>query len=87
MNGEMKMPADIEYSTEEFPALSMEELEKLRFYRPETLREAGTIPGITPAGRVYIFHFVKKHHHNMRLLEKEKEKEKDGGGGIASITS
>lgn len=56
------MPADLQYSAEEFPALSIEELEKLRYFRPETLQEAGRIPGITPAGRVYLFHFVRKHH-------------------------
>jgi tRNA U34 5-carboxymethylaminomethyl modifying enzyme MnmG/GidA len=62
----MKMPASIKYSVEEFPALSSEELEKLQYFRPETLKEAGNIPGITPAGRVYLFHFVRKYHHDLK---------------------
>ena len=74
-NGEMKMPADIQYSVQEFPALSNEELEKLRYFRPETLQEAGKIPGITPAGRVYIFHFVRKYHQKQRKAEQEQEQE------------
>lgn len=69
-NGEMKMPAGIHYNTAEFPALSNEELEKLRYFRPETLREAGNIPGITPAGRVYLFHYVRKYHHEIKVAEK-----------------
>ena len=65
-NGEMRMPPGIKYSVEEFPALSNEELEKLQYFRPETLKEAGDIPGITPAGRVYLFHFVRNYYNNLK---------------------
>jgi tRNA U34 5-carboxymethylaminomethyl modifying enzyme MnmG/GidA len=63
----MKIPIDIKYDSDEFPALSNEELEKLKYFRPATLQEAGNIPGLTPAGVVYLFHFIRNYH------EKKKE--------------
>lgn len=68
-NGEMKMPPGIKYTIEEFPALSTEEREKLRYHRPETLKDAGNIPGITPAGRVYLFHYVREYNNSLKNNE------------------
>jgi tRNA U34 5-carboxymethylaminomethyl modifying enzyme MnmG/GidA len=58
----MTIPRDVEYSQEAFPALSGEELEKLRLHRPETLHHASLLEGMTSAGLVYLHHFVKRTH-------------------------
>ena len=63
------MPPGIKYTIEEFPALSTEEREKLRYHRPETLKDAGNIPGITPAGRVYLFHYVREYNNSLKNNE------------------
>lgn len=60
--GGMIIPREVEYTQETFPALSGEELEKLRLHRPETLHHASLIEGMTSAGLVYLHHFVKRMH-------------------------
>jgi hypothetical protein len=60
--GGMPIPRDVDYTQAAFPALSGEELEKLRLHRPETLHHASLIEGMTSAGLVYLHHFVKRTH-------------------------
>lgn len=59
-DGGLLIPRDLDYSLTTFPALSMEELEKLRHYRPTTLHEAGSIAGMTPAGLIYLHSYVRR---------------------------
>lgn len=56
------IPKDIEYTQANFPALSSEELEKLRKYRPETLHQASLLEGMTQAGLVYLLHYLKRNY-------------------------
>mmetsp|Transcript_5435 Transcript_5435/g.15237 ORF Transcript_5435/g.15237 Transcript_5435/m.15237 type:complete len:670 (-) Transcript_5435:11-2020(-) len=53
-----KIPADLDYSEANLPALSAEEREKLVAARPRTFAEAGAISGLTPASLVYLYQHV-----------------------------
>ena len=52
------LPADFEYGS--VPGLSNEISEKLGRLRPETLGQAGRIPGVTPAALVVLLRHVKR---------------------------
>jgi tRNA U34 5-carboxymethylaminomethyl modifying enzyme MnmG/GidA len=60
IEGGTVIPREMEYTQSVFPALSLEELEKLRAHRPETLHHATLIEGMTSAGLMYLHHYVKK---------------------------
>mmetsp|Transcript_6344 Transcript_6344/g.9564 ORF Transcript_6344/g.9564 Transcript_6344/m.9564 type:complete len:679 (+) Transcript_6344:139-2175(+) len=59
-DGGLVIPTNIEYTLQVFPGLSVEELEKLEKYRPDTLHDAGAIAGMTPAGLVYLHNQIRK---------------------------
>jgi tRNA U34 5-carboxymethylaminomethyl modifying enzyme MnmG/GidA len=59
-DGGMPIPPSIVYSLSTLPALSNEEIEKLRKYEPSNLHEAGRIAGMTPAGLIYLHSYVRK---------------------------
>ena len=52
------LPADMDYGA--VPGLSNEISEKLGRLRPETLGQAGRIPGVTPAALVVLLRHVKR---------------------------
>jgi tRNA uridine 5-carboxymethylaminomethyl modification enzyme len=66
-SGSLVLPLDLVYSLDTFPALSGEELEKLRKHRPSTLHEAGKIAGVTPHALVYIHNSITRGHYKKRL--------------------
>ena len=57
-NDATKIPADLDYSESNLPALSAEEREKLVAARPRTFAEAGKLQGLTPASLVYLYQHV-----------------------------
>jgi tRNA uridine 5-carboxymethylaminomethyl modification enzyme len=59
-NGGFRLPADMEYSREMFPALSAEVLEKLRKHRPKTIDEAAQMQGMTPESVLQLFNHMTK---------------------------
>ncbi|CAN0245644.1 unnamed protein product, partial [Discosporangium mesarthrocarpum] len=59
-NQNCRIPPDMEYTHENLPSLSMEELEKLRAARPETFAAAGQLQGLTPHSLVYLYHHVSR---------------------------
>lgn len=59
-NGGLKLPADMEYTREMFPALSAEVLEKLRKHRPRTIDEAAQMQGVTPESVLQLFNHMTK---------------------------
>ncbi|KAJ8608393.1 hypothetical protein CTAYLR_008158 [Chrysophaeum taylorii] len=72
-NEQLFLPPDLDYDPKALPALSAEELEKLRAHRPKTFADASNIAGITPASLVYLYNHVvtrtpprrrRKQHHN-----------------------
>ena len=54
------LPVDLDYSRENFPSLSSEELEKLKLAQPSTLHAASQISGVTPNALVFLHNFVSK---------------------------
>ncbi len=55
----IKLPGDLNYAS--VKGLSAEVSEKLSRYRPETLGQAGRIPGVTPAAvSLLLIHLKKK---------------------------
>ncbi|KAG5176089.1 glucose inhibited division protein A-domain-containing protein [Tribonema minus] len=61
-NQDLRIPADIQYTHEELPPVSAEELEKA--VRPTTFAAAGQISGLTPNSLVYLYHYVTKRGRN-----------------------
>ncbi|CAM9626032.1 unnamed protein product, partial [Choristocarpus tenellus] len=55
-----RIPPDIEYTIENLPSMSNEELEKLNAVRPETFAAAAQLQGITPHSLVYLYHHVTR---------------------------
>jgi tRNA U34 5-carboxymethylaminomethyl modifying enzyme MnmG/GidA len=60
IEGGTLIPKEVEYTQITLPALSLEELEKLRSHRPETLHHASLIEGMTSAGLMYLHHYIKR---------------------------
>lgn len=56
----LRIPPDVVYDRSNLPTLSLEELEKLSFVRPNTFAEASQISGITPQSLVYLYHHVQR---------------------------
>ncbi|MDP2166618.1 MAG: tRNA uridine-5-carboxymethylaminomethyl(34) synthesis enzyme MnmG [Hydrogenophaga sp.] len=56
---EMALPADLDYDS--VTGLSNEVRHKLKLVRPETLAQAGRIPGVTPAAVSLLMIWLKKH--------------------------
>jgi len=54
----LKLPADLDYKN--VGSLSNEIVQKLEHVRPQTLGEAGRIPGVTPAALMALLRYVKK---------------------------
>jgi len=52
------LPLDLDYGA--IPGLSNEARQKLSHQKPETLGQAGRIPGITPAALVILLRYVRK---------------------------
>ena len=52
------LPADLDYS--EIGGLSREAQDKLALARPQTLGQAGRIPGVTPAALIALLRFVRR---------------------------
>ncbi len=62
--GSVPLPVDIEYTHEEFPSFSHEELERLRRERPVNLHAASLMEGLTPHTLVYLHNFVTRKNKN-----------------------
>ena len=54
----MRIPSDLDYSA--VSGLSNEVSEKLARLRPETLGQAGRVPGVTPAALVLLLRYIKR---------------------------
>ncbi|AFZ80931.1 glucose inhibited division protein A, putative [Theileria equi strain WA] len=61
MGREIAIRPDIQYTRENFPFLSLEEVEVLSRERPATIREALDIPGVTPTSALRLATFIIKH--------------------------
>eukprot|EP00560_Eucampia_antarctica_P003415 CAMPEP_0197831722 /NCGR_PEP_ID=MMETSP1437-20131217/11736_1 /TAXON_ID=49252 ORGANISM="Eucampia antarctica, Strain CCMP1452" /NCGR_SAMPLE_ID=MMETSP1437 /ASSEMBLY_ACC=CAM_ASM_001096 /LENGTH=800 /DNA_ID=CAMNT_0043434759 /DNA_START=25 /DNA_END=2427 /DNA_ORIENTATION=+ len=61
---DVRIPPEVIYTTENFPPLSKEELEKLHLIRPTTFAQASQISGITPQSLVYLYHTLQKGNKN-----------------------
>ena len=61
------LPADFDY--EQVKGLSNEVKQKLGEVRPETLGQAGRIPGVTPAAISLLMIYLKKHQHQQKAAQ------------------
>ncbi|MZR63057.1 tRNA uridine-5-carboxymethylaminomethyl(34) synthesis enzyme MnmG [Alcanivorax sp. DP30] len=61
------LPADFDY--EQVKGLSNEVKQKLGTVRPETLGQAGRIPGVTPAAISLLMIYLKKHQHQKKAAK------------------
>ena len=59
----IKMPK-VDFSR--IPSLSKEVIEKLRKFKPDTLAEALSISGVTPAAILNIYNYIKKEKSKKR---------------------
>lgn len=59
-NGNLKIPLDIEYTRENFPGFSSEELENLRKYRPSTIHEVSQLQGLSPECVLLLLNYITK---------------------------
>jgi len=64
---DVRIPPEIMYTSENFPPLSKEELEKLTLTRPTTFAQASQISGITPQSLVYIYHTLQKSRNTKKV--------------------
>lgn len=69
---ETRLPADFDYDS--VKGLSNEVRHKLKNGRPETLAQAGRIPGVTPAAVSLLMIWLKKYGSGQRLVLQEEEK-------------
>jgi tRNA U34 5-carboxymethylaminomethyl modifying enzyme MnmG/GidA len=84
-NNMIQLPKDIDYSRENFPSLSNEELECLVRHRPETIHAAGQLQGLTPTSLFTLHHHVLRWQKAQKVqfrkgeqVEEEGEVEPDG---------
>jgi tRNA uridine 5-carboxymethylaminomethyl modification enzyme len=56
----MKIPPDVQYTRENFPSLSSEELEKLNRYRPGTFHAASQISGVSSQSLLMLYYFITR---------------------------
>ena len=56
-----RLPADFDFG--QVQGLSNEVKQKLAEVRPETIGQAGRIPGVTPAAISLLLIYLKKHQH------------------------
>ncbi|MED5431622.1 MAG: tRNA uridine-5-carboxymethylaminomethyl(34) synthesis enzyme MnmG [Pseudomonadota bacterium] len=61
------LPVDFDY--EQVKGLSNEVKQKLGTVRPDTLGQAGRIPGVTPAAISLLMIYLKKHHHQNKAAQ------------------
>ena len=54
----LQLPEDLDYRG--IPGLSNEAVQKLQHLKPETLGQAGRIPGMTPAALVILLRYVRR---------------------------
>lgn len=57
----IQIPKWLDY--DKCPAVRFESREKLKKYRPETLSQAGRIPGVNPADVSVLAIIIKRGHH------------------------
>ncbi|MDI1301548.1 MAG: tRNA uridine-5-carboxymethylaminomethyl(34) synthesis enzyme MnmG [bacterium] len=69
---ETRLPADFDYDS--VKGLSNEVRHKLKNGRPETLAQAGRIPGVTPAAVSLLMIWLKKYGAGQRIVLQEEEK-------------
>jgi len=62
-----KLPEDFDYG--QVKGLSNEVKQKLGDIRPETLGQAGRIPGVTPAAISLLMIYLKKHQHQQKAAQ------------------
>ena len=55
----LSIPANIDFAR--IRGLSIETVERLKQHRPETLGQAGRVPGVTPAALSLLLVYLKKH--------------------------
>ncbi len=64
-------PPGLEYTRENFPSFSAEELEHLDRERPVSLQAASQIQGLTPHALIYLHNFVtRKRAANKSKIQK-----------------
>ena len=61
------LPAEFDYG--QVKGLSNEVKQKLGEIRPQTLGQAGRIPGVTPAAISLLMIYLKKHHHQKKVAQ------------------
>ena len=61
------LPAEFDYG--QVKGLSSEVKQKLGEIRPQTLGQAGRIPGVTPAAISLLMIYLKKHHHQKKAAQ------------------
>lgn len=61
------LPAEFDYG--QVKGLSNEVKQKLGEIRPQTLGQAGRIPGVTPAAISLLMIYLKKHHHQKKAAQ------------------
>ena len=62
-----RLPDDFDYG--QVKGLSNEVKQKLGEIRPETLGQAGRIPGVTPAAISLLMIYLKKHQHQQKAAQ------------------
>ena len=62
-----RLPKDFDYG--QVKGLSNEVKQKLGDIRPETLGQAGRIPGVTPAAISLLMIYLKKHQHQQKAAQ------------------
>ncbi len=67
--GAVLLPPGLEYTRENFPSFSAEELEHLDRERPVSLQAASQIQGLTPHALIYLHNFVTRKRTNKSKIQ------------------